>query len=104
MAFDDAVPRVDARQPRAEARFGRWNRRLAALVAVVALVGAVLPDPWGPGAAVAAVALIIAAPVGRVLWLVALWYRQGDRRFVGVGVVLLCIMAVGVVAAALRGG
>jgi hypothetical protein len=102
--IDDSSPRIDPRQRHLEHRFGQWNRRVVYVVAAVAFLGAVLPAPWGPGLAVGAVAVIIAAPMGRVTWLIAIWHRQGDRRFVAAGVTLLCVIAAGFVVAALRGG
>jgi hypothetical protein len=50
-----------------------------------------------------AIAAVVSLPLLRVLWLVAVWRRQGDRRFVIAGVALLVLVALGVVAAALRG-
>jgi hypothetical protein len=104
MATDDAVGRVDARQRHDEQLIGRWSRRLAAAVAIVAFIGVVLPTPWGSVVAAVAVVGVIVTPVGRVCWLIVVWRRQRDWRFVGVGVVLVCVMAAGVVVAALRGG
>ena len=89
-------PRLDRYRPLTRALL--W-----ALVACVALSGAavVLPDPIGRWVGVAVVALLVGAPVARVLWLVARWFRRGDTRFALVGCGVLSVIAAGVVLAVL---
>ena len=45
--------------------------------------------------AAAAVVVVIAAPLLRVLWLILAWWRSGDWRFVGAGLALLAVVATG---------
>jgi hypothetical protein len=40
------------------------------------------------------VGLLVAAPVGRVLWLLARWTHRGDRRFAFAVVLLLVVMTI----------
>jgi hypothetical protein len=37
---------------------------------------------------------LIAAPIGRVVWLLVRWLRRGDRRFALAAVALLAVMGV----------
>jgi hypothetical protein len=72
-----------------------------ALVAafVLGLGGAFVPGPVGTASAVAALAVLVGAPVLRVAWLTVDWHRAGDKRFALVGEALLVILVVsGVVA------
>jgi Kef-type K+ transport system membrane component KefB len=46
-------------------------------------------------AAIAAVGLVTAAPLLRVLWLIVRWIQERDWRFVGVACALLAVIAVG---------
>lgn len=76
--------------------------QLATVVAFgLAVVGALLPNGVGHAAAVAVVAFIVAVPLLRVLTLGIHWLRLGDRRFAGVALGLLLIVAVGSAIAAL---
>lgn len=51
-----------------------------------------------------AVAVVVAAPLLRVAWLVVRWIQERDGRFVLAGVGLLAVVAAGVVLAALGVG
>lgn len=70
--------------------------RVALTVAgLLGVTAALLPDDWGEEAAgVAMVVVLIAAPVGRVAWLLVRWLRRGDRRFALAAVALLAVMGV----------
>lgn len=76
--------------------------QIAAIVAFgLAAVGALLPGAVGRAAAIAVVAFIVAVPLLRVVSLGVHWQRIGDRRFAGVALGLLVIVATGSVIAAL---
>lgn len=96
-------PRVDPLQQQREATFARWSRRAVVVVGLLALAGALVPGDLGRTLAAGAITAVVALPLLRVLWLVAVWHRQHDRRFVIAGLALLGLVVVGVVAAALRG-
>jgi Na+/proline symporter len=96
-------PDADPRQHQRETVFAQWSRRAVVLVGVLALAGALVPGGAGRTLAGLAIAVVVALPLLRVLWLVALWRHQRDRRFVAAGLALLGLVALGVVAAALRG-
>jgi hypothetical protein len=69
--------------------------RVALVVAFVfALAGSVLPEDWYEPFARAMVVTLVAAPVGRVLWLLVRWTRRGDRRFAVAAALLLAVMGV----------
>jgi Na+/proline symporter len=95
-------PTVDPRQRLYERWFTTWNRRLVIALALVAIMGLTLGDPWGRTLSVIAIAGVIAAPLLRVVALTVLWVRQRDWRFVLMAVALLIVVVLGVVAAALR--
>jgi hypothetical protein len=63
--------------------------------AVLAAVGLALPGQAGIGVAIAAVVVVVGAPLVRVVWLVVAWARSGDTRFVLVGVGLLLVITAG---------
>ena len=69
---------------------------------VLALGGAFIPGPVGHISGVCCVLLLIGAPILRVSWLTTSWARHGDRRFAGLGVVLLLVLATGAVIALVR--
>jgi hypothetical protein len=81
---------------------GRIVGVIVLVAAVLGAVGVLLGDGVGDAIAGVAVGAVIALPLLRVLWLVATWQRQRDRRFVVLGVVLLALVAVGFVLALLR--
>ncbi len=61
---------------------------------VLALGGAFVPGRVGHISEVALLVVLIGAPVLRVAWLTVDWARERDRVFVGLGLVLLAVMAV----------
>lgn len=63
------------------------------VAAGLAVLGLALPGE--AGVAVAALVVVIASPLLRVLWLIAAWWRSGDWRFVGIGCALLAVVAGG---------
>jgi hypothetical protein len=83
------------------------DRLVTALVWVVvvaaglAVLGLALPGDLGDTVAAAAVVVVIAAPLLRVFWLIAAWWRSGDWRFVGIGCALLTVVALGTLVAVL---
>ena len=68
--------------------------------ALLGAVGLILPGQAGVDVAAAAVVVVIAAPLLRVVWLVVAWARGGDWRFVAIGSLLLAIVAAGSILAA----
>lgn len=56
-----------------------------------------LPAETQDEAGVVMVAVLIAAPLGRVVWLMVRWLRIGDWRFALVGAVLLGVVATGLI-------
>lgn len=77
-------------------------QRLATLMQValvvaflLALGGAFLSGEAGRVSGTLCVAVLISAPILRVLWLTVSWARDADRRFALFGGVLLAVLAVG---------
>lgn len=64
----------------------------ASLLAALAILG---PEPIALVAGAAAVAVVAAAPLLRVLWLVIRWWQERDYRFVLIGLALLGVIATG---------
>jgi len=89
---DTPPPRL-AREPLDRLVRGLWVAVWAA--AASAAVGLALPGRVGLDVASAAVVVVAAAPLLRVLWLVVAWARTGDRRFVLTSVALLAVVAGG---------
>ncbi len=87
--------RVDPTQAAAEERLGVKIRNVLMSVAILALVGVLLPARFGEPIESVSVALVIAIPFGRVAWLVSRWWRQRDFRFVRWATLLLVLVAVG---------
>jgi hypothetical protein len=85
-------PRLDRFRP-----LSRALQRSLVVCAALALLAVVLPDPASTWAGVATVALLVGAPLARVLWFVARWFRRGDTRFalVGCGVLVVIVAGVG---------
>lgn len=77
---------------------------LTRIVIVAGVLGAVLPGAAGIAVATAAVGAVMAAPLLRVAWLVFRWTQERDRRFIGVGLALLGVVALGATLAALGVG
>ena len=92
-------PRVDPTQADAEERLGFVIRNVLVSVAVLALIGVLLPVRLGEPVESVAVALVIAIPFGRVGWLMFRWWKQRDFRFVRWAALLLVLVAVGPVLA-----
>lgn len=85
-----------------EQRFAGLSRSLrvgTGLVAATAATGTLVGGDVGTVAGVAVVVAVVAAPVVRVGWLGARWYRRGDRRFAGAAAGLLGVVAVAAVVA-----
>lgn len=70
--------------------------RVALVIAMVlGTTAALLPDDWGERAAGRAmVVVLIAAPIGRIVWLLVRWVRRRDWRFAGAAVALLAVLGV----------
>lgn len=98
MSDDDAMPPAGpAPQPRADRqrRLVRYLQVCAATVFGLAAASVVLPGDAGRLAADAMVAVVIGAPVGRVLWLLQRWIRRRDWRFAAAAFGLLLVVALG---------
>jgi hypothetical protein len=73
--------------------------RIALVLAfAIGVLELVLPEDLRDEAAVVMVAVFVAAPIGRIVWLIVRWLRLGDRRFAIVGAVLLAVVATGFLA------
>jgi hypothetical protein len=96
------APRIDPSQADREAVLGRIVRKVVLVAAVLGSVGILLGDGVGDVFAGVALAVIIALPLLRVVWLVATWMRQRDLPFVALGTALLGLVALGFVLALLR--
>lgn len=86
------------------ARQRRALRTVTWLLAVAAGLGLVVPDPAGMWLTAAAVLVLIAAPLLRVVWIVARLLAEGDRRYASVGALLLAVVAAGIVVSLLTRG
>jgi hypothetical protein len=82
-------PRV--RRQQALATYLSWA---LGIVLGVAALTAVAPRSWIDTLGPIMVGLLVAAPVGRVLWLLARWTHRGDRRFAFAVVLLLVVMTI----------
>lgn len=81
-----------------EERFRPLSELLAAGVTLMALLAAMallLGGAAARGAAVGMLALLVAMPLARVLWLVVRWFRRGDTRFALLGVMVLAVPLAG---------
>jgi hypothetical protein len=63
----------------------------------LALTTAVAPRSWVETLGPTMVVVLVAAPVGRLLWLLVRWTRRGDRRFAAAILVLLGLMVLAMV-------
>lgn len=72
----------------------RFATRLGFALGLVGVVGLGRVSTIAAGAAVA---LVIATPMVRVLWLIRRWASEGDRRFVLTGTALLVVVAAGAI-------
>jgi len=83
----------------------RGRQRFLIVYLRVTLIGAfligvaelLLPTETQDEAGVVMVAVLIAAPLGRIVWLLVRWLRIGDWRFALVGAVLLGVVATGLI-------
>ena len=84
---------------------GRFDRTATLLrvttvaVAVTAAAALALGPTAGTTAAWVAIGLLVAAPLVRVGWLAARWFRRGDLRFGFAACVVLAIVVAGVLLA-----
>ena len=104
----DTMPRPPIPGGRVSTIRGRWQAPgltwVTRAVIALGLVSAVLPVSARTVLATVAVAVVVAVPLLRVLWLVHRWRQEHDRRFVGVGLALLGVIAAGAALAALGVG
>ena len=68
---------------------------------VLAGVGIVVPGTGGTVAAGAAIAVVTATPLLRVVWVIIRLFQERDHRFVYVGLALLSVVTLGVAASML---
>jgi ABC-type antimicrobial peptide transport system permease subunit len=95
-------PRVDQLQASREATVGALLGKVVAAAAILGFVGALLGDGVGDVLAAIAVAMVVALPILRVTWLIAVWKKQRDTRFVLLGCGLIVLIVIGVIVALLR--
>jgi len=76
-------------------------RAVLVMCSALAVAALVLPDPASRWMGLAMFAVLVGAPIARVLWLVRRWIRRGDRRFAAVGLGVLVVIGAGVLLAAL---
>ncbi|MGF1665847.1 MAG: hypothetical protein ACFCVC_06205 [Acidimicrobiia bacterium] len=79
-------------------------RFISVAIIVVATTSLVVPAPLNEHLALAALVMVAATPLLRVAWLIYRWAQEGDRRFAGLGVALLAVVAFGAIISALRLG
>lgn len=91
--------RVDPTQHDAEERLGRVIERTLVVVAVLSVLGILVPG--GDPIAIAGIAVAAAIPIARVAWLAWRWARIGDRPYMWAAVLLLALIATGPVIALL---
>jgi hypothetical protein len=93
----DVIGSVAPPNPRADRqRFLVAYLRVALAAAfVIGVLELILPEDLRDEAATVMVAVFVAAPIGRVLWLMVRWARRGDWRFALVGGALLAVVATG---------
>ena len=75
------------------ALLGRVFRVALVVAFVLACGGAFLPGTVGHWSEIGLLVVLIGAPVLRVAWLTVDWGRERDRLFVGLGLVLLAVLA-----------
>ena len=78
---------------------GRWQIPALTWVTRVllgaAIVGVLAPGSVGIAIQTAVVAVVIAVPLLRVAWLIHRWRQERDWLFVGLGLLLLAVIACG---------
>lgn len=77
------------------------SRAAVGLALVLAVVGMTVGGTIGSSAATAAVAVVLIAPLARVVWLAARWFRRGDPRYGAVALGVLAVVAGAAVLAAI---
>ncbi|HNA37636.1 MAG TPA: hypothetical protein PLZ72_14910, partial [Microthrixaceae bacterium] len=77
------------------------SRAAVGLALVLAVVGMMVGGTIGSSAATAAVAVVLIAPLARVVWLAARWFRRGDPRYGAVALGVLAVVAGAAVLAAI---
>ena len=65
-----------------------------AVAFVLALGGAFVPGLVGHVSEIGCLVVLIGAPVLRVAWLTVDWFRERDRRFAVLGLVLLAVLGI----------
>jgi hypothetical protein len=95
--FDPTLP-VSTIRGRWQVPYLTWITRV---LIVVALVGTFAPGDLGSAIQVAAVAVAVAVPLLRVVWLIHRWRQERDWIFVVTGTALLFVVATGALAALL---
>ena len=78
----------------------RWTTTVIVLAALAASAGVILRGDIANMLNTAALVLLGALPVLRVIALAVSWARAGDRRYAAAAVVLVSIMAIGVLVVA----
>jgi len=92
--LDRLGPDEHAEPPGADLAVLAGILRVALVVAfVLALGGAFVPGEVGRWSEIALMGVLIGAPVLRVAWLTVDWFRERDRRFAALGLVLLAVLA-----------
>ncbi|MDP3712783.1 MAG: hypothetical protein Q8R60_09905 [Mycobacteriales bacterium] len=81
-----------------------WLRRATQLVLALSLLASVLPGAARDAVAWTAIALVIAAPLLRLTWLLHRWRQEQDHRFVVLGAAVLLVVGTGAALAALGVG
>jgi len=81
----------------------RFLQVASVVVFVLALASLVLPGTAGRLAADLMVAIVIGAPVVRVLWLLQRWIRREDLRYAAAAAALLLVVASGALVGLLSG-
>lgn len=69
--------------------------RAATLMTLFAALLGTVGGSAATGAGIAAIAIVVVAPLARVLFLAVRWFRDGDRRFAFAAAVLLNVVLVG---------
>lgn len=91
--------RVDPTQAAAEEKAGLVVWRTLLFGAGLALIGVLLPSRFGKPLEIAAIAMVTAIPLLRVVWLIRRWTSLRDMKYVRWAVLLLILVAVGPVLA-----
>ena len=92
---------VSAIRGRMQAPALTWVTRVVLGLGVLSVL---LSDQARTAVATAVVAAVVVVPLLRVLWLVHRWRQERDRRFAGMGLALLGVIAAGAALAALGVG